>query len=145
LGNLISPIKHVNGKENLLDKVSHPLVLQKLLGRKTLFKVKIKQSCENVKTKMTQQYGIYKTLLIKTLILSLETFIFYGTPELLRGKHLGKRTWNPQMDGRKFWLKTLSTIFTHINFLYISYNRELLARCGDMESNPGPNSPALTE
>jgi len=65
---------------------------------------------------MTQQYGIYKTLLIKTLIISLNTSIFHGTPELLHGKHLGNRTWNPQMDGRKFWLKTLSTIFTHINF-----------------------------
>jgi hypothetical protein len=50
-------------------------------------------------TLMTQQHGMYKTLLIKTLILSLGTSTFHGTPELLHGKHLGKWTWNLQMDG----------------------------------------------
>ena len=113
MGKLISPIKHINGKENLLYKVSRPLVRQKLSGRKTLFKVKIKQSFGNFKTKMAQQHGIYKTLLIKTLIISLSTSIFHGTPELLHGKHLGKWTWNPQMDGRKLWLKTLNYIHSY--------------------------------
>jgi len=104
-------------KKILLYKVSRPLVLHKLSGRKTLFKGKIKQPFGNFKTKMAQQHGIYKTLLIKTLILSLGTSIFHGTPELLHSKQQGKWTCNLQMDGCKISNRASGLFFYNLGKL----------------------------